>query len=52
MYDLEQEWDAMTPEEQEEQWESFHEENAAGTADNLYFYEVMMARHLVGYVGH
>jgi hypothetical protein len=46
------EWNALTVEEQSVEWDSFHEANATGTADNLYFYEVMMADYLVDYVGH
>jgi len=46
-----EEWDALTDLERERQWDVFHDRNAEGTADELYFYDVMMAQHLVGYVG-
>lgn len=52
MYGSREEWDALTAEDQSEQWESFHEMDASGTADTLYFYEVVMAEHLIDYVGH
>ena len=45
------EWDTLTVEEQSSEWDSFHEANATGTADRLYFYEVMMCDYLDGYVG-
>lgn len=51
MYGSQEEWDALTAQERSEQCDSFHEMNAAGTADELYFYEIMMAKHLVNYVG-
>ena len=45
------EWNTLTAEEQSAEWDSFHQKNATGTADDLYFYEVMMVDYLVGYVG-
>ncbi len=47
-----EEWDALTDEEQDDQWETFHYLCAQGIADDMYFYRVMMNQHLVGYVGH
>lgn len=46
------EWDALSPEEQFAEWDGFHDACALGVADDLYFYQVMMSMHLVGYVGH
>lgn len=48
----EEEWNALSREQQDVQWETFHELNVLGTADNMYFYKVMMKEFLVGYVGH
>lgn len=52
MRGLRDERDALTVEEQSAEWDSFHEANAIGTADDLYFYEILMAEYLVDYVGH
>ncbi|GGC23688.1 hypothetical protein [Pseudoduganella buxea] len=50
-YASQEEWDALTDQQREAQWESFYERNAAGTADEMRFYKVMMAQYLLGYVG-
>lgn len=47
-----EEWDALSAEEQYEQWDNFHDLCTLGIADVLYFYRVMMNMHLEGYVGH
>jgi len=52
MFGTRDKWNALNPEEKSAEWTSFHEANAIGTADELYFYEVMMADFLVDYVGH
>lgn len=46
------EWKALPENEREEHWENFHEQCLQGTADDMYFYDVMMRIFLVGYVGH
>lgn len=46
------EWNALTDEERSSEWEEFHELCAAGIADTMYFYRVMMNMHLEDYVGH
>lgn len=46
------EWASLSAEEQHEAWAEFHALCAQGMADSLYFYEVLMRKHLVGYVGH
>ncbi len=47
-----EEWDALSTAEQEAQWDEFHDLCARGIADEMYFYQVMMNKHMVGYVGH
>lgn len=47
-----EEWDALTLDQQFSEWEEFHELCMIGVADEMYFYEVLMRQHLVGYVGH
>lgn len=49
---LTEEFNALSEVEQNEQWEDFHSKCAEGTADNMYFYDVLMSQWLVGYVGH
>ncbi|WP_243374556.1 hypothetical protein [Geotalea sp. SG265] len=51
VYGTEEEFNGLTFEAQEEYWEEFHQHNLQGTADDLYFYPVMMSIHLQGYVG-
>jgi len=45
-------WDALSPDEQFEHWEEFHERCLVGTADEMTFYDLMMSIHQIGYVGH
>lgn len=45
-------FEALSAEEQNALWETFHEKNLQGTADNMPFYRVLMDEFLVGYVGH
>ena len=52
MLNLADEWTALTVEEQSAEWDSFHEANMIGIADDLYFYDAMMALYLIDYVGH
>lgn len=47
-----EEWHALTKEQQDVEWDNFHDLCAQGIADEMYFYDVMMKMHLVGYVGH
>ena len=47
-----EEFDALSNEEQSEWWNTFHDKCAQGTADDLYFYRVLMDKFLVNYVGH
>jgi hypothetical protein len=47
-----EEWDALSREQQEDQWEKFQDLNARGIADDMYFYQVLMRMHLENYVGH
>jgi len=47
-----EEWDALSFDEKADQWDEFHDLCARGIGDQMYFYQVMMNRHLVGYVGH
>jgi hypothetical protein len=47
-----EEWNSLTAQEQSAEWESFHEANAIGNADDLYFYDILMACYLIDYVGH
>jgi hypothetical protein len=47
-----EEWSSLTPQEQSAEWDSFHEANAIGNADDLYFYDILMACYLIDYVGH
>lgn len=46
-----EEWETLSQAEQCAEWEDFHDRCRAGTADEMYFYSVMMDMHLVGYVG-
>ena len=46
------EWEALSEEEQDAEWDNFHSLNEKGVADDMYFYRVLMDMHLVGYVGH
>jgi hypothetical protein len=48
----EEEWDALPPDVQDPKWDSFHELCARGIGDEHHFYDVLMAKWLVGYVGH
>ena len=47
-----EEWEALSSADQESQWDDFHDRCARGIADDMYFYRVMMNKHLVGYAGH
>lgn len=47
-----QEWNALSSEAQDRYWDSFHDMCDRGIGDDHYYYEILMARHLVGYVGH
>lgn len=47
-----EEWDALSSDEQDAHWDEFHDRCALGVADEMYFYRVMMNKHMVGYVGH
>lgn len=47
-----EEWDAMSQEDQEESSNSFHEMCERGVGDNHRFYDLLMSRWLVGYCGH
>ncbi len=46
------EWEALTDAEKAGHWEQFHCLCEQGTADQMYFYQVLMNQWLVGYVGH
>lgn len=46
------EWDALTLEEQQESWESFHGLCAQGRGEEHDFYSFLMNKWLVGYAGH
>ena len=46
------EFEALSPEEKNAQWDVFHEQCQQGTADDMYFYHVMSNIFMVGYVGH
>jgi hypothetical protein len=47
-----EEWDALSDEERAAEWKTFHELNADGTADEMYFYRILMNTFLIGYCGH
>ncbi|MFP3637555.1 hypothetical protein [Paraburkholderia sp. SIMBA_054] len=47
-----EEWDALSAEEQSAEWDEFHELCAAGVGERSYYYRILMDRWLVGYVGH
>ncbi|MBC3871737.1 hypothetical protein [Undibacterium oligocarboniphilum] len=47
-----EEYLALSDEEKQDIWEEFHSKCAQGVADELYFYHVLMAQWLEGYVGH
>lgn len=51
-YGSEAEWDALGEAAKEAEWEEFSEKNMLGIADEMYFFEVLLERHMVGYVGH
>lgn len=51
-FGTQEEWAALSDAERAEEWNEFHERCEAGVADDMYFYHVMMATFLVGYVGH
>lgn len=48
----EEEWNALSDEDKAEVWEEFHSLCAIGIGDTMYFYDVLMNLHQVGYVGH
>ncbi len=52
VFGTEEEWQALSSDQQNEEWDEFHDRCAIGTADDMYFYSVMMNKFLVGYVGH
>lgn len=45
-------WDTLSPDEQDAHWDEFHERCLTGTADDMTFYDLMMSIHQIGYVGH
>lgn len=47
-----EEWDALSAEEQDASWDSFHDLCASGVGDRHPYYELLMSKHLVDYVGH
>lgn len=47
-----EEWDALSPEEQSASWDSFHDLCASGVGERHHFYELLMKEWMVGYVGH
>ncbi|WP_426172431.1 hypothetical protein [Pseudoduganella sp. R-34] len=47
-----EEWEALSDEEKAKEWETFHDLNARGTADEMHFYRILMNAFLVDYVGH
>lgn len=51
-FGTEDEWNALSAEEQSSEWGRFHEKCAQGIGDEMYFYRVLMNMWLVGYVGH
>jgi len=51
-YGTEEEWSALSSKERRREWEEFHELCAKGTADDMYYYRVMMGISMANYVGH
>lgn len=47
-----EEWDALSFDEQMREWDTFHDFCMLGIADEMYFYGILMSKHLVGYVGY
>lgn len=51
-YGTEEEFNNLSGEDRDKEWDEFHERCVQGDADGMYFYRVMMDKWLVGYVGH
>ena len=51
-YGTKAEWNALSASDQSDTWAQFHSLCEQGTADQMYFYPVLMDMHMVGYVGH
>ncbi|PNE59776.1 hypothetical protein A8H39_01105 [Paraburkholderia fungorum] len=47
-----EEWDALSPEEQSASCDSFHDLCASGVGERHHFYDLLMKKWMVGYVGH
>lgn len=46
-----EEFNTRSWEEQQALWDEFHRRDRMGTADEMYFYRVLMDQHLKGYIG-
>ncbi|NNM52103.1 MAG: hypothetical protein HKM02_07745 [Pseudomonadales bacterium] len=51
-YGTEDEWKLLSDDERDSEWEEFHVKCVRGIADDMYFYQVLMNKHMIGYVGH
>ena len=47
-----EEFNALSPEEQEIHWDEFHRIEAQGSDEHMYFYRVLMNKHLETHFGH
>ena len=51
-YGTKEEWEALSDEDKDSVWEEFHSQCALGIGYEMYFYQVLSNKFLVGYVGH